>query len=155
MSVPNGLPNSDQSLLQTLDELSVSPYPAALLGFSLLAKGLSSSRPVQEVTTASGSGVKFLRSTAVSRPTKASCLTFGAANLLGAWITYDGEPVNGAGFNFAWSTLYVIVNGKAGIKSLFRGKVSPAAIGLLAVGNATLYGKKFFWPGLSAEDLRR
>lgn len=148
MSAPlNSVPQSSLSSLKLLDDLSVSPYPAVLLGSSLILKGAASSKP-SPVGVELGSSVKISRALAV-KPSRASCFTFGAANLLGAWVIYDGEPINGAGFNFAWSSLYLIVNGTASFKSLFRGKVSPLALSVLALGNAGLYGKKFFWPSNS------
>lgn len=147
MSTEEAIEQTKTSLLQTANELSTSPFPALLLGSSLLYKGLLSSPPISLPSGTSGSSLKFGRTAAIAKPTRASCYLFGGANLLGAWLMYDGEPTNGAGFNFAWSTLYLIVNGTAGVKGLFRGRISPVALSALALGNAGIYGRKFLWPG--------
>lgn len=137
-----------KSLFQTADELASSPYPALALGASLLYQGAFAVVPVTTSTSGTlGSSIKFSKALATSKPTKPACYLFGAANLLGAYMIYDGEPVNGAGFTFAWSTLYLLVNGSAGIKSVVRGRISPLALSVLAAGNVGLYGRKFFWPG--------
>ncbi|QWU88410.1 hypothetical protein CA3LBN_002718 [Candidozyma haemuli] len=75
-----------------------------------------------------------------------SCFLFGGASALGGYIMYDGDVPNGAGFTFAWSTLYLLVNGRPALKSLIRGHVSPLALAGLALGNAGIYGKEFIWP---------
>ena len=75
-----------------------------------------------------------------------TCLLFGAANALGSYIIYDGDVTNGAGFTFAWLTLYLIVNGRPSFRSMLRGRMSPVALSVLALGNAGIYGKQFFWP---------
>ncbi|ODV81231.1 uncharacterized protein CANTADRAFT_47391 [Suhomyces tanzawaensis NRRL Y-17324] len=133
------------SIFKTLDNLALTPYPALLLGSSLLLKGITQPAPIS-ATGSSGGSAHFSQRLALTKPTRASCYTFGAANLVGAWLSYDGEPVNAAGFNFAWASLYLIVNGGPGVKSLFKARVTPFAISVLALGNAGLYGKKFFWP---------
>ncbi|KAK6866680.1 Altered inheritance of mitochondria protein 19, mitochondrial [Candida tropicalis] len=170
MSLP-----SKSTVNQTLDSLSISPIPAAILGGSLLLKGLAGNpipvtspvqgssgsflfrnkldvlkptrNPIPVTSPAQGSSGSFLfrNKLDVLKPTRASCFTFGGASLLGAWMMFDGEPINASGFNFAWSTLYLIVNGKASLSSIFRGKVAPLAISGLAVFNAGLYGREFLW----------
>ncbi|EER35938.1 conserved hypothetical protein [Candida tropicalis MYA-3404] len=141
MSLP-----SKSTVNQTLDSLSISPIPAAILGGSLLLKGLAGN-PIPVTSPVQGSSGSFLfrNKLDVLKPTRASCFTFGGASLLGAWMMFDGEPINASGFNFAWSTLYLIVNGKASLSSIFRGKVAPLAISGLAVFNAGLYGREFLW----------
>ncbi|CUM67497.1 uncharacterized protein PRCAT00005196001 [Priceomyces carsonii] len=128
------------------EQLSGSPYPAWVLGATLLSKGLLVSRPMSYPLGTSGGSFKLHQKLVTAKPTRASCLTFGVAQMLGGWIIYDGDVSNGAGFTFAWSTLYLLVNGKSSLHSFFKGRVSPLGIGLLAVGNATIYGKRFFWP---------
>jgi hypothetical protein len=127
-----------------VDNLGTSPIPSAVLGTSLILKGFSQSN------VSSQTGVK---TTALLKPTRLSCFGFGAANLLGTWMMIDGEPVNASGFNFAWSALYVIVNGKPSISALIHGRFSALALSGLALGNATIYGLKFFWPGSSDTNL--
>ena len=141
MSLP-----SKSTVNQTLDLLSISPIPAAILGGSLLLKGLAGN-PIPVTSPVQGSSGSFLfrNKLDVLKPTRASCFTFGGASLLGAWMMFDGEPINASGFNFAWLTLYLIVNGKASLLSIFRGKVAPLAISGLAVFNAGLYGIEFLW----------
>lgn len=134
-----------QDIRQAMQDLSRTPYPAWCLASGLLLKGITAHKPMP-APAGSGSSFSFSQRLAVSKPTRISCLSFGLAHLLGGWIIYDGDVVNGAGFNFAWSTLYLIVNGKNSIGSIFKARVSPAALSLLAIGNATLYGKQFFWP---------
>lgn len=73
-------------------------------------------------------------------------MLFGVANALGSWIIYDGDVANGSGFTFAWSALYTIVNGRPSFRSFLQGRVSPVALSILALGNAGIYGKQFFWP---------
>lgn len=126
----------------SIEYWSASPVPALTFGTALIAKGLSMGRPAEIAS----SGLKFSRTLATARPTKLSCFLFGGAQLVGGWINIDGDPLNAAGFSFAWSTLYLLVNGGASVKSIARGRVSPVALSVLALGNVGLYGKKFFWP---------
>ena len=130
----------NKQVYDTIDGLGTSPIPSGILGAGLVLKGLAN----DQVTTKTGDLKKVVSRV---KPTKATCLTFGAANLLGTWMMIDGDPVNAAGFNFAWSALYTIVNGKASLTGLLRGRVGAAALGTLALGNTTIYGLKFFWPG--------
>lgn len=120
---------------------SMSPLPAWALSASLLSKGLG-----ENVDPKLGSVGSSTFSKALAKPTKASCLTFGAAHALGGYIIYDDDISNGSGFTFAWSTLYLLVNGRPSIKSFFHGRISPVALSVLALGNAGIYGKQFFWP---------
>lgn len=138
--------NASSSIKQQLDNAASTPYPAWLLSTTLLYKGITYHNPINSVQGSSGGSYKFSQNLSSAKPTRASCLTFGLTNLLGGWIIYDGDVINGSGFTFAWSTLYLIVNGRSSFKSVFRGRVSPLALSLLAVGNAGIYGKKFFWP---------
>ncbi|KGU21143.1 hypothetical protein MGK_06031 [Candida albicans P57055] len=136
------------SIYDSIDKLSVSPIPAAALGGSLVLKGLfgASATPVNVgATGGTGSAFKLGRKVAVARPTRLSCFTFGGASLLGAWMMYDGDPVNASGFNFAWSALYLIVNGKESISGIFKGRITPLGLGGLALFNTGLYGREFFW----------
>ncbi|RLV91043.1 Altered inheritance of mitochondria protein 19 mitochondrial [Spathaspora sp. JA1] len=132
-----------QSISERLDYWGSSPIPASLVGNFLLLKGALIKAPVAE---GGSSGLLKLKSAAAAaKPTRVSCYGFATANLLGAWIIYDGDPVVGAGFTFAWSILYLIVNGGASVKSLFRGRISPIGLSLLTLGNTAIYGNKFLW----------
>lgn len=135
---------SKDNVLKKIEELQSTPYAAWAFSGALLLKGLSApsaSLVAQHAGGAAIAGGKF----ALVRPTKLSCFLFGGAHLLGGWIMYDGDVDSGAGFNFAWSTLYLLVNGKAGLKSLFRARLFPLGLSLMAVGDVFLYGKQFFW----------
>lgn len=125
---------------------SQSPLPAWALSASLIFAGFNTHPPVSSKLGSSGGSSHFSKLLALAKPTRLSCFGFGAANALGGWIIYDGDLANGSGFSFAWSTLYLLVNGTPAVKSLLHGRVSPIALGVLALGNAGLYGKQFFWP---------
>lgn len=122
-----------------------SPLPAWAMSASLLYAGLSSHKPV-DTKLGSGGSSHFSRTLALSKPTRASCFLFGGVNALGGYIIYDDDVTNGAGFTFAWSTLYLLVNGRSAVKSLLGGRVSPLALSVLALGNAGIYAREFFWP---------
>lgn len=124
---------------------SKSPLPAWAMSASLLYTGLNSHTPV-DTKLGSGASSQFSRSLALSKPTRTSCFLFGGANALGGYIIYDDDVTNGAGFTFAWSTLYLLVNGKSAVKSLMGGRISPMALSVLALGNAGIYAREFFWP---------
>ena len=144
----HSLPDTS-NIAENLANSASTPYPAWILSGSLLARALTIQQPLPANLGTSGSSFKFSQAVAAQKPTKFSSLGFGAALALGGWIIYDGDEMDGAGFNFAWSSLYLIVNGGASIKGLIRGRVSPVGLSLLAAGNAVLYGKKFFWPNLN------
>lgn len=133
---------------QYVDAAGQSPLPAWALAGSLLFAGFNSHTPVNPKLGSGGSST-FSRLLAAAKPTRKSCFLFGAANALGGWILFDGDVANGSGFSFAWSVLYLLVNGRPALKSLIHGRVSPAAISVLALGNAGVYGKQFFWPAQS------
>lgn len=127
----------NQQALDTFNDLGTSPIPSGVFGLGLIANGLSH----QQLAT------NLKHQITPVKPTKAVSLGFGAASLLGTWMLIDGDPINAAGFNFAWAALYTIVNGKSSITGLIRGRVAPAALGAIGLGNAAIYGTKFFWPG--------
>lgn len=126
---------------------SQSPLPAWALSASLIFTGFNTHKPVSSKLGSSGGSSQFSKLLALAKPTRTSCFAFGAANALGGWIIFDGDTANGTGFSFAWSVLYLLVNGRPAVKSLLYGRVSPIALSVLALGNAGLYGKQFFWPG--------
>lgn len=126
-------------------QASKSPLPAWALSASLLFAGLNAHKPV-DAKLGSGGSSHFSRTLALSKPTRTSCFLFGGAQALGGYIIYDDDVSNGAGFTFAWSTLYLLVNGRPAVKSLMGGRVSPLALSVLALGNAGIYAREFFWP---------
>ncbi|CAH6721830.1 altered inheritance of mitochondria protein 19, mitochondrial [[Candida] jaroonii] len=131
--------------LDQVDEIANTPFPPWLFSSLLLYRGLTTTKPI-DIVGSSGSSAQFAKTLSIAKPTKASCFTFGLTHLIGGYMIYDFDIDNGAGFTFAWSTLYLIVNGGASFKSIFSGRIAPAGLSLLALGNAGIYGKKFFWP---------
>ncbi|SGZ56411.1 CIC11C00000005725 [Sungouiella intermedia] len=129
-----------------VNEAGKSPLPAWALSASLLLQGLNAHSAVDAKLGSTGGSSHFSKQLALAKPSRTSCFAFGAANALGGWIIFDGDVANGSGFSFAWSVLYLLVNGRPAVRSLFSGRVSPIALGTLALGNATIYGKQFFWP---------
>lgn len=126
-------------------QASKSPLPAWAMSASLLYTGLNTHKPV-DTKLGSGGSSQFSRTLAFSKPTRTSCFLFSGVNALGGYIIYDDDVTNGAGFTFAWSTLYLIVNGRSAVKSLLGGRISPMALSVLALGNAGIYAREFFWP---------
>ncbi|OBA18065.1 hypothetical protein METBIDRAFT_47731 [Metschnikowia bicuspidata var. bicuspidata NRRL YB-4993] len=129
-----------------VDLAGQSPIPPAVASASLLYVGMSSPTAIASKIGSSGGSSLFSKSATITKPTRSTCLLFGAANALGGWIIYDGDVTNGAGFTFAWSALYLVVNGRPSMRSMLRGRMSPVALSVLALGNAGIYGKQFFWP---------
>ncbi|KAK6464399.1 hypothetical protein DFJ63DRAFT_70228 [Scheffersomyces coipomensis] len=154
MSTDNTVANtfnhpSTKTINDSIYELGSSPYPAIALGSSLLFRGITY-KP--QLKASANTNVYKQVALAMSRPTKKTCFTFGAVNLLGAWLIYDGDEVNGAEFNAVWSSIYLLINGKSSITSLIRGRhVSPLVLSSLALFNTTIYGHYIIssWRGLN------
>ncbi|CCE79314.1 Piso0_001371 [Millerozyma farinosa CBS 7064] len=137
---------SKEGISEKIEVLQSTPYAAWAFSGALLLKGLSAPSVSSVAQHAAGGGGDIIgRKLALVRPSKLSCFLFGGAHLLGGWIIYDGDIDSGAGFNFAWSTLYLLVNGKVGLKSVLRGRLFPFGLSLMAAGDVFLYGKQFFW----------
>lgn len=137
--------SNEKDIYSYILQASQSPLPAWAMSVSLLYSGLNTHTAV-DTKLGSGGSSRFSKALALSKPTKKSCFLFGGVNALGGYIIYDGDISNGAGFTFAWSVLYLLVNGKSALKSLTRGRLSPMALSILALGNTGLYGREFFWP---------
>lgn len=139
--------NSDlyKTAVKYANAASTSPVPAWALSAALLYRGLTLQKPV-DPKLGSGGSFNFSKSVAAAKPNKLSCFLFGGASALGGYIINDGDVSNGAGFTFAWSTLYLLANGRPALKSLVRGHVTPLSFAVLALGNAGIYGKEFIWP---------
>ncbi|KAI5969588.1 hypothetical protein CANMA_001251 [Candida margitis] len=135
------------SVYEQLDALSVSPYPSGVLSAGLFLKALTKTSSAVTIPNSgtSGSSFAFHKKLAASQPTRLSCTLFGSAMALGTYMMIDGDPLNASGFNFAWSTLYLIVNGKSSVSSVFKGRLAPVALSGLALFDAALYGREFFW----------
>lgn len=125
-----------------VDQLGALPYPSAALGSLLALRGLMVPDNVVEVIQGVA-GEPVREKVTVAKPTRALCFTFGAANLIGTYIMFL-DPKNGAGFNFAWNSLYLIVNGKQALELATHGKFMPAGLGAFALFNAGVYGKRYF-----------
>ncbi|KAH3901253.1 Aim19p SCDLUD_002742 [Saccharomycodes ludwigii] len=76
-------------------------------------------------------------------PSIKNCLLFGGCLALGGYIVYDGDLESGSGFIGAWSTLYLIVNGKKSINCLKYSKFIPIVGTVFALNNALTYGRRF------------
>ena len=135
-----------QTATNYVDLAGQSPLPPLAASALLLYVGMSSPTAIASKIGSSGGSSLFSKLSTLTKPTRATCLLFGAANALGSYIIYDGDVTNGAGFTFAWLTLYLIVNGRPSFRSMLRGRMSPVALSVLALGNAGIYGKQFFWP---------
>lgn len=131
---------------QFMNQTADSAVPPWIFSSVLLYRGLTSTRPIDAIAGSSGGSAKLAKSLAIAKPTKASCYLFGLTHLVGGYMIFDLDVENGAGFTFAWSSLYLLVNGKASIKSIFLGRVSPIGLSVFAVGNSIIYGREFFWP---------
>lgn len=131
------------------EQLGLLPLPALAMGSALAWQGLvtvpAAQIPIDNAGRTSGGLFKFSNKMAKLGPSRLSCLAFAGTNFLGAWMMYDGDELNAAGFNFSWLLLYMIVNARGSVKSILHGRVSPLALSVLATGNAFIYGKKFFW----------
>ncbi|KAI3406068.2 hypothetical protein KGF56_001287 [Candida oxycetoniae] len=139
--------STSNNVWSKLDELSLSPIPSGVLSAALLLKALKKSVGTTEIPYkgTSGSSYALHKSIVAAKPTRISCAFFGGALALGTFMMIDGDPLNASGFNFAWSTLYLFVNGKAAASSFFKGRMTPVALGSLALFDAALYGREFFW----------
>lgn len=120
-----------------------SPLPAWVFATGLAHTAYSIPWKMAQTEGSSGSSYLFHKSAVFQKPSRNMCLLFAATHALGGYMIYDGDETNGAGFTFAWSTLYLIVNGKASFRSLASGRVTPLSLSLLALGNAGIYGKAF------------
>lgn len=148
------------STFQQLYRYSATPYPALIQSALLLVTPLVSSPQRQSVaphSTAGGAG-SFVSSSKINQigPSPLSSLLFGSAFALGSWIIYDGDVDSGSGFITAWSTLYMIVNGRGSFKGILRGKPLPLVLTGLSGANALIYGRRFFFGSAGiANDTKR
>lgn len=123
-----------------------SPLPAWALATGLAHTAYSIPSKMAAAGGSSGDTYQFNQSAVFRKPSRNSCILFAAAHAFGGYMIYDGDETNGAGFTFAWSTLYLIVNGRPAVKNLLAGRVTPLSLSVLALGNVGVYGKAFFWP---------
>ncbi|KAK9381093.1 uncharacterized protein V2V93DRAFT_370350 [Kockiozyma suomiensis] len=111
--------------LEQMSRLAITPYPAWGFSAALLATLPRS----------------YQTKTYFPRPL--SCLGFGSIIGFAGYMSYDNDPINGAGVASAWSILYLLVNGRKGFTQV---KPWPALLGVYALGNAGMYGREFFFP---------
>lgn len=123
-----------------------SPLPAWIFAVGLGHTAYAIPWKMPSSVGSSGGSYLFHQSEVFKKPSRNTCILFGLTHALGGYMVYDGDETNGAGFTFAWSTLYLIVNGRSSFKSLIKGRVTPVSLSFLALGNASIYGKGFFWP---------
>lgn len=75
-------------------------------------------------------------------PARAQAGLFGSAFALGAWMMYDGDYHNGAGFTAVWSALYVLAQRRAVGRRLV-----PTVLASVAAANAVGYAIGFSHSG--------
>ncbi|EDO17848.1 hypothetical protein Kpol_1043p38 [Vanderwaltozyma polyspora DSM 70294] len=80
--------------------------------------------------------------TRIGPSTKISLL-FGISQVLGSFMIYDGDLESGSGFIAAWSTTYLISQGRNSLQALKLGKVWPLMLTTSSLCNAYLYGKRY------------
>lgn len=164
------LPDYDGHPLYYIYQLSATPYPVVLQSGLLLATPyLSPQVPFQILasnnTLAGKAGTtettgwfssslqrglgSFARTRGIERVgiSSRSALLFGIASLAGSWIIFDGDLESGCGFTAAWSSLYLLTNGKSALKWIKYGKVWPAFVSGLVLGNAAMYGRRYLTGG--------
>ncbi|WPK26289.1 hypothetical protein PUMCH_003638 [Australozyma saopauloensis] len=123
-----------------------SPLPAWAFATGLAHTAYAIPWKMPKVEGSSGDLYQFHKSAIFKSPSRNACILFAATHALGGYMIYDGDETNGAGFTFAWSTLYLIINGRSSVRSLLGGRITPLSLSVLALGNAGVYGSAFFWP---------
>ncbi|SCV00854.1 LAME_0G12442g1_1 [Lachancea meyersii CBS 8951] len=130
--------------MDTLENLSTTPYLAAANSLMLLATPVVSPAVASPVSsTGPSSMMRFLSRPKYVGPSTKTALLFGSAQALGSWIIYDGDLESGSGFLGAWSALYLIVGGRGSVKALRYGRVWPLTLSAMAATSTVLYTKKF------------
>lgn len=140
-----------KSVLTRLYDLTATPYVSLVHSACILASPIVSPAikiAEREVAAANTVGGGVTRRLFKSKPatvglTRANALLFGASELLGSWMIYDNDVEDASGFLMAWSTLFLIVNGKPSITALKHARVWPLCLSSLACVNLGLYGKRY------------
>ena len=143
-----------KSVLSRIYDLTATPYVSLLHSGCILASPIVS--PAVKVaageiiSTTSSEGTKagltkrlFKNKASTIGLTRANALLFGGSELLGSWMIYDDDIEDGSGFLMAWSTLFLIVNGKSSLTALKHARVWPFLLSSLACVNLGLYGKRY------------
>ena len=79
--------------------------------------------------------------------TTKTALFFSTMQAIGAYMIYDNDLENGAGFIATWSALYLIVGGKKSFSALRYGRTWPLVLSSVSLANAVLYGQRFLATG--------
>lgn len=138
------LPDEAQDLNQRLYDATKTPYPSLVFSSMLFATPLLTSQPVAVQNSASSGLFRSLKVKHIG-PTTVSSVLFGSAMALGSWIMYEGDVESGSGFITAWSSLYLVVNGRQMFNGVRYGRVWPVMLSVTALGEAYLHGKRFFF----------
>lgn len=121
------------------EALAESPVPAWTLATFLISRGFFGPK---DKLVLGGADIK--QTVIRIKPSRVSCFGFGIAHLLGGWIVFDGAKQEGAGFNIAWSSLYVLANSRGNIRSIFKyGRLGPLALTLAAITDVGIYSREF------------
>lgn len=133
--------------------LTKTPYPA-LANAALLASTpvLSPSLKVPPVKKSPAFSIPMSRVFSRSSTPRVgisakTALFFSTMQAIGAYMIYDNDLENGAGFIATWSTLYLIVGGKKSFSALRYGRTWPLVLSSLSLANAVLYGQRFLATG--------
>lgn len=113
-------------------------FATSLLATPLISKQIVLQQQSKSLLTKQLSTVKI-------GPSPVNSVFFGGAMALGGWIINDGDVEDGAGFMTAWSTLYLIVNGKSTFNCVKHGKVWPVVLTSMALTNGYFFGERFFF----------
>lgn len=140
----------DRSPMNNVYEITSTPFPALVNAFMLVATPLVS--PQTEAPAAVTTKSRFLLTKLGSQSTKVglsskNALLFGAAQAAGAWMIHDKDLEDASGFLMAWSSLFLIVNGKQSLQALKYGRVWPLSLSTVAVASSLVYGKRFISGG--------
>lgn len=156
MDAINPAVENNKSILSKLYDFSATPYLGILNSACILASPFIS--PAIKVATATTQAQPQSRLVPLSKSpvvrlfkprtgyvglTRKNALLFGVSQLLGSWMIYDDDLEDGSGFLMAWSTLYLIVNGKSSIVALKYTRVWPLALSSIALTNLGLYGRRY------------
>lgn len=139
-----------KSTLSRLYDFTITPYVGIANAACIMASPIiSPAMKLSEVAIVQQSSNRKILPGLLSKRrahvglTSKNALLFGAANLVGSWMIYDDDIEDGSGFMMAWSTLFLIVNGKNSLTALKYRKTWPLLLSSLAIANLGLYGRRF------------
>lgn len=140
------------SPFRRLYALTRTPYPAlanaALLASTPVLSPSFKVPPTQSPALSIAMSRVFSKSsTARIGITTKTALFFSTMQAIGAYMIYDNDLENGAGFIATWSALYLIVGGKKSFNALRYGRTWPLVLSSVSLANAVLYGQRFLATG--------